>query len=909
MKIDWKKTLPHLIAVGIFLSVSMAYFHPALQGYVLKTHDIKMFKGMSKEIADHRAETGEDLLWTNSMFGGMPATHISIQYDSNLMRTVYKVISFYLPRPINIVFLYFIGFYILLMCLKIDPYIAIVGALAFGFSSYFFVILEAGHMSKANAIAFMAPAIGGVILAYRGKLLMGAAVTTLFMSLELWSNHYQVTYYMVFILFFFGLSELIRYIRAKKSMEFVKRSSVIFAAMLLAVMVNIGSIWGTAEYAKYTTRGKSELTINAFGNVDASDKTSGLDRSYVTEYSLGTGETFTFLIPDAKGGGSVPMFMLHKDNIKIESINETGKALKLNQTSINQSVQQLPNEISYWGSQRLVSGPVYIGAVIVLLFLLSLPFVSDKMKWFLFVVTVIAIMLAWGKNYMWFTDLFLDYFPGYNKFRAVTMILVIVELTMPLLAMLFLAKLVRKRQEVEQKIVWFYIVSGGLVFLMLIMAAMPDSFFNFFPNGQGELTQTFLSSQYPDMGVEQQMQIMSFYNGEYYPLLKQIRIGIFTEDLFRSLGFIVVAIALMYFFIKEKIKYPILILGIGGLILADLASVNLRYLNNDEGTGASKYESWDEKTENKTPFFASQGDFDILMNEIGDDTELMQEISQRVNTVKQENGGNINPGKEQAIWFDVLNSNTNYRVFTPNNPFNETRTSYFHKSIGGYHGAKLKKYQELIEFHIGRNNQKVLDMLNTKYVIQSGKDQQGNEGLSMIPRNTALGNAWLVNRVLLVANSDEEIVALGEAKGFDPANAAVVDTRYAEFVKGPLVKDENGSIEMTRYKPNHLEYEFKAGSDQLVVFSEIFYDLGWQAYIDNKPVDHFRANYVLRGLKVPSGEHKIEFKYKLGSYDISYPISLIASIIVILFFGFIVYRELTNKNEVEGLNKELSDIE
>jgi len=909
MTIDWKKSIPHLIAVLIFLSVSMVYFYPALQGYALKTHDIKMFKGMSKEIADHRAETGEDLLWTNSMFGGMPSTHISVQYDSNLMRTVYKTMSFYLPRPINIVFLYFIGFYILLMCLKIDPYIAIVGALAFGFSSYFFVILEAGHMSKANAIAFMPPAIGGVILAYRGKLLLGAAVTALFMSLELWANHYQITYYMAFILFFYGLSELVRYFRAKKTKEFVKRSSVIIAAILMAVLVNIGSIWGTSEYAKFTTRGKSELSINASGNVDLTDKTNGLDRSYVTEYSLGTGETFTFLIPDAKGGGSVPMFMLHEDNIKLESINEKAKTLKLNQASINQSAQQLPNEISYWGSQRLVSGPVYIGAVIVLLFLLSLPFVSDKIKWFLFAVTIVAIMLAWGKNYMWFTDLFLDYFPAYNKFRAVTMILVIVELTMPLMAMLFLAKLVRKRHEIQQKLVWFYIVSGGLVLLMLIVASMPGLFFNFFPNGQGELTKDFLSSQYPEMGVDQQIQIMSFYNEGYYPLLKQIRIGIFREDLLRSLGFIIVAIALLYFFIKEKIKYPVLILGIGGLILTDMVSVNLRYLNNESGTGASKYDSWAEKTENKTPFYAYQGDFDILMNEIGDDTELMQKISQKVNAEKQENGGNITPGREQSIWFGVLNANTNYRVFTTNNPFNETRTSYFHKSIGGYHGAKLKRYQELIEFHIGRNNQKVLDMLNTRYLIQSGKNKQGTESANMIPRNTALGNAWFVNNVQLVANADEEIIALGEDKGFDPGNIAIVDNRYADLVQGDFIRDEHGDIEMTSYKPNHLEYAFTAESDQVVIFSEIFYDIGWQAYIDDKPVDHFRVNYVLRGLKIPSGTHKVEFKYELDSYNISAPISLISSILVLLFFGYIFYLEIANKNEVEGLNKELSEVE
>lgn len=895
MKFDIKKFIPHIIAVVLFLIVTMIYFNPALKGYILKTHDIKMYTGMSKEVVDYRNEFNEEPLWTNSMFGGMPATFVSVRYDSNLMGIVYKVITLNLPRPISIVWLYFIGFYILLLCLKIDPWLSIVGAFAFGFSSYFFIILEAGHMSKANALAFMAPTLAGFILTYRGQILKGVALTSLFFALELWANHFQITYYFMFVVLAYGASELVRFGLKSEWVEFGKRTGVVVIAISLAVLTNVANIWGTAEYTKYSTRGKSELTVNPSGQPDANeDKTSGLDKSYILDWSYGTGETYTLLVSDAKGGASVPLGMLHPDNVDskaLQSIYDNLNIAPQYRQQITQDINQ--REYSYWGNQKLTSGPVYVGAIVLFLFVLALPYVDDKMKWFIVGVTILTIMLSWGKNFMPLSNFFLDYFPGYNKFRAVSMILVVAEFTIPLLGILFLQKLITNRKQVFENIKYFYIASGVVGGLLVLTYILPESFFHFFPAGQGQLTSDFLAQNYPDMPIDQQMSILTFYNDSYYPVVKAVHIDIFKEDVLRSLLFVALAGGLIYLFIIEKIKSAILIAGVGLLILIDMWGVDYRYLNNKPGA-TSKYEYWVEKEEGVLPFYASQGDYDILMNEIGDNEKLMQEISNKINKAKQANGGTLTPAEEQSIWFGVLSMNTDFRVFTTNNPFNESRTSFFHKSIGGYHGAKLKRYQELIEFHIGRNNQKVLDMLNTKYLIQTMTDPQtGQETSVSMPRNSALGNAWFVDQIKYVDNADQEILALADTAGFEPSSIAIVDKRFESLIK-PFSKDPNGSIELVEYKPNHLTYKFKASSDQLVIFSEIYYDLGWQAFIDGKPVGHFRADYVLRGLNVPAGEHTIEFKYELNSYKTGSMISMVSSVLVILLFGFMAYKEFSS---------------
>ena len=981
MKIDWKKVLPHVVAICVFLGVSVAYFYPALEGYVLKTHDIKMHKGMSKEIQDYRAEHNAEPLWTNSMFGGMPATQISVRYDTNLMGVVYKVITLNLPRPISIVWLYFIGFYILLMCLKIDPWLAIVGALAFGFSSYFFIVMEAGHMSKANAIAFMAPTIGGVILTYRRKLLLGVGVTALFMSLELWANHYQVTFYMMMIIAAFGISELFRHVKEKELSnrgvsilgrisgggisgilrvivkyglyDFGKRTLVVFAAIALALLVNLGSLWGTSEYTKHTTRGKSELTVLAPGKKasDAADKTSGLDRSYVTAWSYGTGETFTLLVADAKGGGSVAFNSLHKaetekavKELQQGPVNPTMDNIAANFTQGKQNASMyfsniLASDLSYWGSQGSTSGPVYVGAIIFFLFLLSLTFVTDKMKWALFAVTLLTIMLSWGKNYvsalvilpvlLFFvvalvkekyqlytslgivivlvvlfamgestgvpslTNFFLDYIPGYNKFRAVTIILVVAELTIPLLAILFLKKLIDNRETAEKNMLLFYIPSGLIILVLFVAAVSPETFFNF-PDDVGRMGGGYYNQIMGAVPDNMKMEVQNYFEMQYKPQVSSLRIDIFTSDVWRSLIFILLACATLLLFIKQKINKNVLIAIIGVLIVVDLWLVDSRYLNNEPGVN-TKYESWIEKDHAKKPFHASLTDMDILSQEIQENLEINKLIIDKVEEKQIAKGEQLTREEAESIWFSTLNINTNYRVYSMNNPFNDAGVSYFHKSIGGYHGAKLKRYQELIEFHIGYNNQKVLDMLNTKYLVGTVKSRITQADTNIVERRSSnLGNAWFVNEVKMVENADAEILALADSAGFDPENIAVVDKKFASQLEGEFSKDTNGSILLEEYQPNFLKYQFNAASDQLVIFSEVFYDLGWQAYIDGKPVDHFRANFILRGLKVPAGEHEITFKYELKSFSIGSTVSLIGSLLLFVLISFVAFKLIAN---------------
>ncbi len=873
MKINLKSILPHAIALGILLIISAVYFYPALMGYSLKTNDIKQHKGMSKEIVDYRQEFNEEPLWTNAMFSGMPATQISVVYSSNLMDYVYDVISLGLPRPVSTLWIYFLGFYILLMCLKIDPWIAVIGAIAFGFSSYFIVILEAGHMSKANAIGFMAPTIGGIWLLLQGKYLKGAILTALFLSLELWCNHIQISYYMFFIVGAIVLGETIRLANKKDFFAILKSGSMIAAMLGIAVMVNLPLLWGTYEYGKYTTRGKSELTIPSPGT-DNKDRTDGLDRSYVTQWSYGKGETFTFFIPNAKGGGSGSLAQ-YVDEHNIET------------TPTLDFLLQNMGANTYWGDQPGTSGPVYIGAILILLALLSLYYVRQWTTYALLFVTIITVMLSWGSNMMWFTDLFLDNFPGYNKFRAVTMILVVAELCIPLMGVLFLKQLYEKREEIKNDLKGFYIVGGIVLVLSLLFLAAPKSFFDFQSAYEKESFSVANIENNPEIPAEQKPQIINFYK-ETVPALEEMRVSIFRKDLGRSLFFVIAAGLLIFLFINQKTNKQVLFGGIALLVLIDMAGVSMRMLSNEKEGG--DFVSWVENSDDQFPYTAFQGDLDILNMEKAKNPAIEEAITKALNEASAASEEGLSKQQKQAIEFGVLNKMTHFRVFCVSNPFNEARTSYFHKSLGGYHGAKLKRYQELIEFHLGRNNAAVLDMLNTTYYIQLQNDNFGNINGSMIqPSPTALGNAWIVNDIKYVPNADEEITALGEEAGFDPANTAIVDKRYLDLAGSPIKRDSTATISLVSYAPNNLVYSFKGGSEQVVLFSEIFYELGWQAYIDNNPVEHFRANYVLRGLRLPAGEHEIVFKYELASYKTGSTLSLIGSIIVIAGVLFLLY--------------------
>ena len=805
------KLLPYLVAIVIFVAITIVYFSPLLEGKKLDQHDIKMFKGMSKEIVDFREQTGEEALWTNSMFGGMPAWQISVRYNGNLMRFFDKVFTLWLPYPASYVFLYFLGFYILMLVLRINPWVALGGSIAFAMSSYFFIILGAGHTSKAHAIGYMAPVLAGIILTFRGKYWQGALITALALALEIYSGHLQITYYLLMIVIAYGIYELIKAIQKKQIPHFIKSMGFLIVAALLAVLTHSTNLWATYEYGKDTMRGKPELTKNQ------TNKSSGLDRDYITHWSYGIGETWSLMIPNAKGGASGQI--------------GKNKAIEKADRSYRQAVAQ---QNAYWGDQPGTSGPVYVGVIVVFLFILGMFILSDKLKWVLFSVTVLSILLSWGRNFMPFTDFFIDYFPGYNKFRAVTMILVIAELAIPVLSFMSLNKIIREPAIIKQKINAFYISLGLSAGIILLFVITPTTFFSFFSQYEDE---QFRQMQQSADGA----QILAFTEN-----LEAVRVAIFRADALRSLLFVLLGAGLVFAFGYGKLKKVWLIAGISVLILVDMFGVNRRYLNNDNFIRAKQFEQ---------PFVASRANQDILKD-----------------------------------------SDPNFRVLDiTQSTFNDASCSYFHKSIGGYHGAKLQRYQDLIDESInpeimdlvdrlpGRNTQQQIDqilseqqtlnMLNMKYIIL-------RPDMVPLPNANAFGNAWFVQNFKTVKNADEEIAAV---KNEDLKTTAVIDERFADQLpKGSFGEDKYATINLESYAPNHLTYQYKSASDQMLVFSEIYYDKGWNAYIDGEKVNHFRANYVLRALMVPEGEHTIEFKFEPKVWVIGEKVSFASSLLLII---------------------------
>jgi len=813
--ISVKALLPYFAAILIFIVISLAYLNPLLEGKKLRQGDITRYKGMSKEVVDFREATGEEALWTNSMFSGMPAYQISVNYKANLVKYFDNIFKLGLPHPAGLVFLYMIGFFILLITLKIDPWLSIVGAIAFGFSSYFFIILEAGHNSKAHAIGYMAPVLAGVLLTYRGKYIIGGLLTLLFLALEIRAGHPQITYYLFLLLLIFGIFELINTIRLKNYKPFLRATVIVMVVGLIAVLTHITNLWATYEYGKYTIRGKSELTS------DQENRTSGLDKDYVTQWSYSKSETFSLMIPNFKGGASVPLATNKKAMDKVDKNWQSAIA----QNRIGQ----------YWGDQPFTSGPVYIGAFILFLFVYGLFIVNGKMKWWLLTGTILSIMLAWGKNFMPLTDLFLDYFPLYNKFRAVTVTLIIAELTIPILAILTLDKIIKEPAIVKQKINFSGLKANPLYIsliltagLSLIFAVLPTTFFNFLSSVETESIRQQISTN-----PEYATQINDFYTN-----VETARISVFKSDAFRSFAFIILGALAIFAYAYKKIKKNILIILIAVLLLIDLWPIDKRYLNNDNFVKKSRIEK---------PYSKTQADELIL--------------------------------KDTDIHYRVLNLTVG--------TFADASTSYFHKSIGGYHGAKLRRYQELYDHHIdGKFNMSILNMLNTKYIIQPGE----NNRPQVYPNMQALDNAWFVREMKFVANADEEIEAIGD---FDPSTTAIVDEKFKavlnDFSPG---YDSTALIKLIEYKPNDLKYQTNTAKDQLVVFSEIYYDKGWNAYVDGNLTPHFRANYVLRAMVLPAGKHLIEFKFEPKVYAIGEKISFASSLILVILVLGGLYFEL-----------------
>ncbi len=794
-----KKIIPHVIAIVLFIAISFTYFSPVLQNKTLHQHDVSMFKGASKEIQDFRDKTGKEPLWTNSMFSGMPAYLISVKYPYNFFKTIHKFMGLGLSAPANMMFLLLLGFYILLLAFKVDPVLSIAGAIAFALSSYFLIVIGAGHNTKVVAIAYMSPLIGGIALAYRRKMLLGALIFAFFFALQLTVNHLQITYYTFLTILIFGFVELYFAFKQKLLKKFLKVTLALVVAAFLAIGANFANLYLTYDYGKDSIRGKTELTS------EKENRTSGLDKDYATAWSYGVAETFTLLVPDLMGGAS---------GGELPKSSETYKLIKnsYGQAYANQAIKQMP---TYWGDQPMTSGPVYVGAIIFFLFVLGLIIVKGPIKWWLLFATILSITLAWGKNFMPLTDFFLDYFPGYNKFRAVSMILVIAEFTMPLLGILALKQIFDEKIEKKQLFKALKISLGIVGGLLLIFALLPGMFFDFSaPSDQ----------QYLAQGAK-----------EFVDAIRHDRETLLQKDAFRSLIFVLLSVIAILAYYFKKLNKTSAYIVFALLFIIDLWPIDKRYLNNDDFISNRKQ---------KEIFQPTPADLQILQDKSLD-----------------------------------------YRVFNATvSTFNDASTSYFHKSIGGYHGAKMRRYQELIDYQISKQNMAVLNMLNTKYFIIPTKEQ--GPVVQMNPQ--ALGNAWFVKNYKIVDNADAEIEAL---TNFNPAETAIVDKRFSNDLKDFKASDNSGTIKLEKYEPNYLVYKSSANGKRLAVFSEIYYAKGWNAYIDGKLTPHFRVNYVLRAMIIPEGEHKIEFKFEPKAYSTGNTIELISSILFLLAIVGILYFE------------------
>lgn len=808
----FKKFLPHILVVVGLLAIALAYMNPVLQGKTLVQSDIVNFLGMSKEIADFREDAGEEPLWTNSMFGGMPAYQISTLYPNNWSKKLVRFIAKSVPKPANFLFLMLAGAYFMFLMMGVGWRYALAGAIGFAFASYTVIIIEAGHNSKAHAMAYMAPVLGSILLTYRGKIWLGSALLALFLSLQIATNHLQITYYLLLTVLILGVVKLIDAVKQNELPQFAKATGLMVIAALLAVGPNFGALWTTADYGSETMRGKSELS--------AKQESSGLDKSYAMRWSYGVGETFTLLIPDFMGGSSMNSFLADEESATYQAF-VSNRPTSQEEAQQMQQLQQMTT--SYWGAQPFTSGPVYLGAIICFLAFLALLVMKTNDRWWLLGAFILSIVLSWGENFAAFSDLFFNYFPGYNKFRAVSMTLVIAQLVLPVLAVLGLKAFFdsENKRELQKPLM---IAAGTIGGLCLLFGLMPSVFLDFMTSQDSNLIGTRFEW--------------------LLDALQEDRAGLVKSDALRSLVFVLLAAALLFAVQLDKLKGGVAALLIAALVLADLWTVDQRYLTEDDFVRKSKA---------KNVISPTAADKQILADK-----------------------------------------DPNFRVINlAANTFNDSKTSYFHKSIGGYHGAKLKRYQELIDSCISRTNLAVLNMLNTKYFITPD-----NSGQPSVRRNPlALGNAWFVDEFKLVDNADQELNFLTK-DDFNPEKVAVIDKRFEERLSGfQTVKDSTASIYLVEYKPNYLKYESETSKDQLAVFSEIYFANGWNGYVDDELIPHWRANYVLRSMIIPAGEHAIEFKFEPEIYYTGETISLAGSILLILFvIGGVVLENRTTKD-------------
>ncbi len=803
-----KNTLWIAVCILAFALITLVYFSPIMQGKRLKQHDIEMYKGMSKEIVDYKAQTGEQSLWTNSMFGGMPAWNIGVPQNSNLMTYINRVLNFGFPHPIGAVFVGMLGFFILLLVLDCKIWVSFIGALAFGFTSYMFIVIGAGHNSKAVAMAYMAPVIAGILLTYKGKYLWGGILTAIALALEIRAGHLQITYYLLLIVVCIVIAELVDAIKEKKYLHFLKASGILIGVAVVAILTCTTTLYANYEFGKETMRGKPILTKNV------ENQTSGLDRDYVTQWSYGIGETWSLMIPNVKGGAT-------------GYIGNDNKALDKCDPRFRSTIAQ---QNAYWGDQPGTSGPVYVGAIVCFLFILGLFVVEGKYKWILLAATVLSVLLSWGKNFMGFTDFFLDYIPGYNKFRAVSMTLVIAEVCMPLLAFLALAEIFKNPDTLKQNRRYVYIsfgITGGLCLLFYIM---PQTFFSFLSQSE--------TIQFQQLQSESDGAIYKLFADE----LAKVRVAIFRADTIRSFFFITIAAALILLNINGKLNVKYMFAGLTLFVVVDMYTIDKRYLNND---------NFIDKRRVDRPFVMTDADKQIL--------------------------------QDKSLDYRVINLTVS--------TFNDASTSYFHKSVGGYHGAKLRRYQDVIDQYLSKhdlNYWKMLNMLNTKYIIYQ-KDQQ-----RMVSKNyEAFGNAWIVGDINWVGTPNEEIDAIADT---DVKNVAIVNKEFANLMGDFKATPAEGTIQLVDYKPNELRYTFDSSKDELVVFSEIWTKQGWMMWIDGVESPLLRANYILRAAVVPAGQHEILMRYEPSIWRIGNTIQFITSLLILLGFAIVCYHTFKKRD-------------
>lgn len=789
-----KNILTHLISIVFLAIISVAYFYPVLSGKSIQQSDISQFMGMSKQIVDHREKYNEDPYWLDNAFLGMPSYQVSAKYPYDILTLIDQAIRF-LPRPADYLFLYLLSFYFLIVSLNINYKYALLGALAFGFSTYLIIILGVGHNTKALALGYLPFIVAGFLMILNQKYLKGFLISTLFLALQVHGNHYQMTYYSLIMLFILVLIYYYDFIKSKDFKKIYKTSLIFFSVGGLALLMNAPSLLATKEYSEFSTRSKSDITINPDGS--PKESLSGLDKDYITEYSYGIIESFNLLFPRFMGGGSS------------ERIRENSKLMEfIRSLDSNQAQQVYQYSKMYWGNQPIVAAPAYIGISIFFIFLISILLVNDLNRKWILIAVLTSLFLSWGKNFSILTDLMIDYFPFYDKFRAVSSIQIIIEFCVPLLSVIGLKNyLSNKTDDVKKSKVLKY-VSFFLISIISILYFFGESMFDFRSDFE-------IFSQYP----------------EILNLIIEERQFLYQSDLLRSLTIVVLCSVVLYFSLKKIINENFTILILSLIIVFDLWNINQSYVNADQFVTKSLVEAPFQKT-------------------ISDEA--------------------------------ILRDKSDFRVFNPMGGFSNARTSYFHKSISGYHAAKPKRIQNLFDFYISKNNNDILSMLNVKYLIQSSEENP--LGVTRNPNN--LGNVWFVNQIKKVNNSNEELLALGTT---DLNSVCLIQD--SDLLQFNYVNNNNDKIYLVSRKANELIYKSSTSSNQFAVFSEAFYKNGWQAYIDGESVNHYKVNYLLRGMKIPKGDHVITFEFKPQVVKSGMYISMFSFLLFIVVFVKFIFDQ------------------